>query len=374
MVNKKVANGILTILRCYRRITLAWIAEGPRGQMVAPTDPQDLSAECRACGWTPKYVRSVMDEEQQADYGTSMERQRCRARMDIEGGTIKLLVYEGNHVTNHFYYEWVPLAKWKVECKSNRERVQCNGSVPIFWKEKAVLGNYDIHEQKASFAVSDSFVEIANLSTLGEMSVLVRNTNGGPPECTCAQCSSDADHASKNQLMVNDWGDFCCGNLWPADKPIMRALNRPLNTPRGPQDHFVALWYRHGKPLMGRAWNDDGKINASFVDSNHEFSGKIIGSLQMLVAMQATAAGFEYCWLPYEQASRYIGKDFAPVHMSYVAPCVIQVDKFEILGSVNLKKERAEASFDGRIITLDGPAIRTLKVLCRKDRDDTMVI
>ncbi|KAK6727651.1 hypothetical protein RB195_005380 [Necator americanus] len=294
--------------------------------------------------------------------------------MDIEGGTIKLLVYEGNHVTNHFYYEWVPLAKWKVECKSNRERVQCNGSVPIFWKEKAVLGNYDIHEQKASFAVSDSFVEIANLSTLGEMFVLVRNTNGGPPECTCAQCSSDADHASKNQLMVNDWGDFCCGNLWPADKPIMRALNRPLNTPRGPQDHFVALWYRHGKPLMGRAWNDDGKINASFVDSNHEFSGKIIGSLQMLVAMQATAAGFEYCWLPYEQASRYIGKDFAPVHMSYVAPCVIQVDKFEILGSVNLKKERAEASFDGRIITLDGPAIRTLKVLCRKDRDDTMVI
>ncbi|VDM65428.1 unnamed protein product, partial [Strongylus vulgaris] len=105
----------------------------------------------------------------------------------------------------------------------------------------------------------------------------------------------------------------------------------------------------------------------------------------------ATAAGFEYCWLPYEQvcaaaefkvdrnpiplkASRYEDKDFAPVHMSYVAPCVIKNDKFEYLGSVNMKKERAEVGFDGRVITLDGPKIRQLMVLCRKDRDDTMTI
>ncbi|KHJ75091.1 hypothetical protein OESDEN_25293 [Oesophagostomum dentatum] len=205
------------------------------------------------------------------------------------------------------------------------------------------------------------------------MLVLVRTINGGPPGCTCEQCSSD-EHASKNPLMVNDWGDFCCGSLWPADKPIMRALNRPMNTPRGPQDHFVALWYRHGRPLMGRAWNDNGKINASFVDSNHEFTGDVIGSLQMLVKLPATTAGFEYCWLPYEQASRYIDKDFAPVHMSHVAPCVIQAEDFELLGSVNLKQERAEVAFDGHVHVLDGPKIRQLQVLCRKDRDDTMVI
>ncbi|KAK5977091.1 hypothetical protein GCK32_019340 [Trichostrongylus colubriformis] len=67
-------------------------------------------------------------------------------------------------------------------------------------------------------------------------------------------------------------------------------------------------------------------------------------------------------------------KDFAPVHLSYIAPCVVQVDAYEILGSVNLKKERAEAAMNGRVMTLEGPKIRKLKVLCRKDRDDTMTI
>ncbi|KHJ87241.1 hypothetical protein OESDEN_12989 [Oesophagostomum dentatum] len=108
--------------------------------------------------------------------------------------------------------------------------------------------------------------------------------------------------------------------------------------------------------------------------SNHEFTGDVIGSLQMLVKLPATTAGFEYCWLPYEQASRYIDKDFAPVHMSHVAPCVIQAEDFELLGSVNLKQERAEVAFDGHVHVLDGPKIRQLQVLCRKDRDDTMVI
>ncbi|KAK6060750.1 hypothetical protein COOONC_01588 [Cooperia oncophora] len=157
-------------------------------------------------------------------------------------------------------------------------------------------------------------------------------------------------------------------------RPIMKALNRPLNTPHGPQEQFVSLWYRHGKPCMGRAWNNNGKIEASFVDDGHEFTGHLVGSMQMLVELPATAAGFEYCWLPYEQASVYMDKDFVPVHLNYVAPCVVQADAYEILGSVNLKKERVDVAIDGRVMTLDGPKIRKLKVLCRKDRDDTMPI
>uniref|UniRef100_A0A183GER9 Peptidylprolyl isomerase n=1 Tax=Heligmosomoides polygyrus TaxID=6339 RepID=A0A183GER9_HELPZ len=147
--------------------------------------------------------------------------------------------------------------------------------------------------------------------------------------------------ASKQPLMVNDWGDFICGGPWPSDKP--------LNTPRGPQDHFVSLWYRHGKPCMGRAWNSAGKIDASFVDGGREFTGHVIGSMQMLVEVPATAAGFDYCWLPYEQASRYMDKDFAPVHLSYIAPCVVQVDAFELLGTILL------------LIALRGPIYSLLK-------------
>lgn len=36
------------------------------------------------------------------------------------------------------------------------------------------------------------------------------------------------------------------------------------------------------------------------------------------------------------QASRYMDKDFAPVHLSYIAPCVVQVDAFELLGTILL--------------------------------------
>ncbi|VDM71578.1 unnamed protein product [Strongylus vulgaris] len=195
---------------------------------------------------------------------------------DIEGGTIQLLIYKGNHVTNNFFYEWLPLPKWKVERNGKREQVLYGMVAPIFWKEKAVLGNYSIAEHKATFAIADKYHEVNDTTTLNKMLVLIRNTNGGAAGCSCEKCAvsigANGEHASIKTLMVNDWGDFCCGNPWPADKPIMRALNRPMNTPRGPQDHYVALWYRHGKPLMGRAWNDGGKINASFVECVYTLS------------------------------------------------------------------------------------------------------
>ncbi|WKX90983.1 hypothetical protein Q1695_009658 [Nippostrongylus brasiliensis] len=294
---------------------------------------------------------------------------------DMANKSIQLLIYKGTHVSNQFFYEWITLSAWKAENKegSSIQIVRCGAATPIFWKEKSLLGNYDLDTHKADFADGEKFLQVSDASALGHMLVLVRNMGGGPPGCSCPQCMIE-NKASKKALMVNDWGDFCCGGPWPTDKPVMKALNRALNTPRGPQEHFVSLWYRHGRPCMGRAWNSGGKIDASFVDDGREFTGHVIGSMQMLVELPATAAGFEYCWLPYEQASRYMDKDYAPVHLSYVAPCVIQVDAFEVLGSVNLKKERAEAAFDGHVTTLEGPKIQKLKVLCRKDRDDTMTI
>lgn len=44
-------------------------------------------------------------------------------------------------------------------------------------------------------------------------------------------------------------------------------------------------------------------------------------------------------------------------------------------GQVNLKKERAEAAFNGQVIVKEGPLqLNHLMVLCRKDRDDTFTI
>uniref|UniRef100_A0A7I4XTJ8 DUF2804 domain-containing protein n=1 Tax=Haemonchus contortus TaxID=6289 RepID=A0A7I4XTJ8_HAECO len=275
--------------------------------------------------------------------------QKAFTGMEVGNGTIQLLIYKGTHVQNHFYYDWITLSTWKSSNSENgkgkMELVHRESSAPIFWKERSVLGNYDIDSQKASFVDADKFSEVSDSATLANMLVLVRNTGGGPPGCPCTQCMLE-NTATQKPLVVNDWGDFVCGSPWPVD------------------------------------------------NAGHEFTGHLVGSMQMLVELPATAVGFEYCWLPYKEASVYMDKDFAPVHMSYVAPCVIQLDPYEILGkssvtsyrcqacwsslsfsgSVNLKHERAEVAIDGRVMTLEGPKIRELMVLCRKDRDDTMTI
>ncbi|VDM56878.1 unnamed protein product [Angiostrongylus costaricensis] len=181
--------------------------------------------------------------------------------------TIQLLKYEGDHATNQFYYEWIPLSEWKSASKTEttREMVRSGPVSPIYWKEKCILGSYDVAAQKADFAQAENFIKVSEAPTLGSMLVLVRNTGGGPAGCTCTKCAAK-DLKQAKQLIVNDWGDFYVGNQWPVDKPIVKALNRPLRTPRGPEDHFVALWYHHGKPCMGRAWNHAGKIDVSFVE------------------------------------------------------------------------------------------------------------
>ena len=101
-----------------------------------------------------------------------------------------------------------------------------------------------------------------------------------------------------------------------------------------------------------------------------------MGSLQILVQIPATAAGFDYIWMPYEEASKYQEKDYAPVHISHVAPCVLLTKgNHEVLGQVDLKKERAEAAFHGEVLVRVGPLqLNNLMVLCRKDRDDTYTI
>uniref|UniRef100_A0AC35G3N0 Uncharacterized protein n=1 Tax=Panagrolaimus sp. PS1159 TaxID=55785 RepID=A0AC35G3N0_9BILA len=32
----------------------------------------------------------------------------------------------------------------------------------------------------------------------------------------------------------------------------------------GQQNMYVALWYKHGKPVHGRAWNNGGVVECSF--------------------------------------------------------------------------------------------------------------
>lgn len=59
--------------------------------------------------------------------------------------------------------------------------------------------------------------------------------------------------------------------------------DNPVRVP-GQQNMYVALWYKHGKPVHGRAWNNDGGVECSFPYSKVELTGKkdLGGQIQIL--------------------------------------------------------------------------------------------
>lgn len=160
-------------------------------------------------------------------------------------------------------------------------------------------------------------------------------------------------------------------------RKLILALGRPLRTPAGPQKQFVALWYRHGRPVMGRAWPEAGRLSASFSNEDKEFSGRSVGGMQLLVQPPSSAAGFVYVWKPLGAALRSdpAAKDCQPVHINFVAPCVVVTrEGFELLGGANLKEETAQSSFNGRTLRFAGKEIQHFQVLCRKICHDTIQI
>jgi hypothetical protein len=58
-------------------------------------------------------------------------------------------------------------------------------------------------------------------------------------------------------------------------------ISRSLNAlPGHPTDQYVALWYMQGEPIMGRVWNEKGKVAASFGWFNREYNTNV-GSIQV---------------------------------------------------------------------------------------------
>ncbi|CAD6195327.1 unnamed protein product [Caenorhabditis auriculariae] len=307
---------------------------------------------------------------------------KCYTGAEVGGG-IQLLIYEGNHVTKSFYYDWINLTTWRSSLSREKyDIVRCGSASPAFWKERRLLGNYDIDSDIATFAEDDHTEVKLSQPTVSVVMVLVRVTSGAPPYCQCETCvtnmasDKNAQKTLKRPLSVNDWEDYNWGTEWPQKRPLMSALGRELPNPKGFQKQYVAMWYRHGKPIMGRAWNVAGKIEASFVDPScdREFSGPSVGSLQLLIQLPATAVGYDYVWMPYEQAYQFRDKDYLPVHMNYVCPAVFKIGPYEALGGLDMNTERASVALEGKVTTLEGGQVRQLLVLCRREHDGTMVI
>ncbi|KAI6194696.1 hypothetical protein M3Y96_01152100 [Aphelenchoides besseyi] len=175
-------------------------------------------------------------------------------------------------------------------------------------------------------------------------------------------------------LKISEWVDYKEGDEFPDSSQVsttnsmqfIRALNRPLNTPNGKQTQFVALWYHHGHPLMGRVWNEENQIRASFANNEREFTGRTVGLLQILVQMPSPTTGFTYDWKPFKSVAKIGNKEWHPVHISFVAPCVLLLDNREVLGGANLKEESAQTSVNGKVVKLLGNDIQSFPILCRK--------
>lgn len=289
------------------------------------------------------------------------------------GGQIQVLQYKGDHRSLGYWYSWIKFSQ-RGEKTNERQLVRCGDSMPILWKDRpegAILGNLDMITNIASFSFDKKSVSRKG-DQLNDMLIIVRELVGGPPECDCTDCVKKAPPPPKDLIMTHHWADFRSGDPFPPAKAV-RALSRSLNTLPGENpDQYVALWYQSGEPVMGRIWNDKGKIAACFSWGGHEYRNNI-GSLQVLFELPHNARGFDYDWRPFPEAAKFdSNKEWHSVHVDHhkgdISPGVLIVDGKEILGKVDVRNERASAGHGGQEKLFVGPSVHTCKVLCRKAR------
>lgn len=298
------------------------------------------------------------------------------------GGQIQVLQYPGDHNTLGFWYEWIKY-KDRFEKTEERQMLKCGDSLPILWKnrkEGALLGCLDNSTELAHFS-HDGITESLQGEPLGDMWIIVRNTKGGPPTCMCTVCCPPPPPVPPPEppppppgpppprVMIDEWMDLRAGDPWP-DTHLMKAIGKTLDTIPGENpDQYVALWYQQGEPIMGRVWNDNGKVAAAFGWFGKEYREKV-GSLQVLVELSDNIRGFDYSWQPFSVCGGFDAKEWIPVYVDYpkgiISPCVITWEGKQILGKVDIRNERASSAFNGKENVLVGPPVHTQMVLCRK--------
>ncbi|KAK6047804.1 hypothetical protein COOONC_14691 [Cooperia oncophora] len=68
----------------------------------------------------------------------------------------------------------------------------------------------------------------------------------------------------------------------------------------GQTNSYVALWYHHGKPVMGKAWNDSGVVQCAFAADRKAFIGMEVGggTIQLLTYKGTHVQNqFYYDWI-----------------------------------------------------------------------------
>nr|CAD2178286.1 unnamed protein product [Meloidogyne enterolobii]CAD2183885.1 unnamed protein product [Meloidogyne enterolobii]CAD2205624.1 unnamed protein product [Meloidogyne enterolobii]CAD2205625.1 unnamed protein product [Meloidogyne enterolobii] len=288
------------------------------------------------------------------------------------GGMIQVLQYKGDHNSLGYWYEWIKY-KDRFEKTDERQLVRCGDSMPILWVNRpggTLLGYLNMKTEEAYFSQAGK-AECVVGKPLSEMMIIIRNLKGGPPGCVCASCPKGPPPVL---IMLNEWADIRMGDPWPGYRTV-RAGDKTLNATAGDcAEQHVALWYVHGEPVMGRIWNNGGKVAAAFGWNGKAFTDNI-GSIQVLVDLPEQVRGYDYLWRPWSDAAVYDknSRVYYPVHVDHVkgniSPCLLTLPNGkEALGKADIRNERASAVVAGKDERFEGPAVHKFLVLCRKPK------
>lgn len=84
---------------------------------------------------------------------------------------------------------------------------------------------YHNHNHIVARFSHDGKVEECSGGALSDMLIIVREFKGGPPNCTCHECSTGPPKPVV-RVTLDEWSDYRYGDPWPtAGKPV-QALDR----------------------------------------------------------------------------------------------------------------------------------------------------
>ncbi|CAD6196921.1 unnamed protein product [Caenorhabditis auriculariae] len=138
----------------------------------------------------------------------------------------------------------------------------------------------------------------------------------------------------------------------PIGAPFPEA---PVRVP-GQQNQYVALWYKHGKPIHGRAWNNDGVVQCSLPYKGAELTTKLQleGQIQILQYKgDFKILGFWYEWLPVKQRHEDGNRELVKCGKS--TPLLIRCsDQQHRVGYLDLDTEIALVSYNNKTEKYEG--------------------
>uniref|UniRef100_A0A7E4VVY6 Uncharacterized protein n=1 Tax=Panagrellus redivivus TaxID=6233 RepID=A0A7E4VVY6_PANRE len=137
----------------------------------------------------------------------------------------------------------------------------------------------------------------------------------------------------------------------------------------GQQNMYVALWYKHGKPIHGRAWNNGGVVECSFPYLKVELCGAqdLGGQIQVLQYKgDHLSLGYWYNWIKYSQ--RFDDTDNRSVVKCGDSFPILWLNRpgGALLGYVDNKTEIAHFSHDKVSEQITGTALNDMMIIVRE--------